>query len=721
MPFENCKWIGTKTSCASPIIFRSFYAAARQKVSLYITGLGYFEAKINGNSITDCLLLPVVSDYEPRDFTKLLYPLKDKTTNRIYYYQFDISPFIKDGENVLTIQLGNGWYRQTEKAAEGNVSFGQNLKTVYKLYLDDQQLCSDGSEWWQASEICYSNLFYGERIDPTAVNCTLHPVDILPTPQSLLTPAIGTPDKVIRTITPKLIGDYDGKKLYDAGENVSGVVEVATSASAGEKIVLQFAERLDGEEHLDFDSAGGFIVGANGKKQIQEDVFVCDGTVRTYQPKFVWHGFRYFTVTGEIDSACVKVIHSDTPVTAAFESDSEGLNFLYEAFIRSQLSNMHGSFPSDCPHRERLGYTGDGQICAPAAMMLLDAQAFYKKWIQDILDCQDIHTGHVQHTAPFMGGGGGPGGWGCAIILVPYAYYKQYGDTDMLRQCFDGMSRWIAYLVSRLEDGLITREEDGGWCLGDWCTREDTIIPEDYVNTCYFIKCLQILEEIAEVIQRPDQIAYWQALQQVSVSAIQKKYYNEETGSYAGGVQGADAYAVWCNIADDALTTKIAEKYDAFGHFDTGFLGTDILLEMLFAHGYGKTALRLLESREMGSFLYMKQLGNTTLCENWSGNGSWNHPMFGASARHLYTGILGIRQREGTAGYCDLVIHPYLPENLNYASGKIETVKGDIFVSLQRKADNIVVSFSVPQGIKVELPMTEGYIFNVHSGFEKTI
>ena len=95
--------------------------------------------------------------------------------------------------------------------------------------------------------------------------------------------------------------------------------------------------------------------------------------------------------------------------------------------------------------------------------------------------------------------------------------------------------------------------------------------------------------------------------------------------------------------------------------------------------------------------------------------------MFGASARHLYTGILGIRQREGTAGYCDLVIHPYLPENLNYASGKIETVKGDIFVSLQRKADNVVVSFSVPQGIKVELPMTEGYIFNVHSGCEKTI
>ena len=702
MPFKNCKWIGTKTSCASPMISRSFYASAKQKASLYITGLGYFEAKINGAPITDWLLLPVVSDYEPRDFTKLLYPLKDKTTNRLYYYQFDISSYIKEGENILTIQLGNGWYRQTEKSAEGNVSFGADLKTAYRLCIGDQQLCSDGSEWWQETEIRYSNLFYGERIDPTIVDSMLHPVDIFPTPQTLLTPAIGTPDKVSRSMIPEMIGCYDGKMLYDAGENVSGVVEITTSAPAGKEIVLQFAEQLDGEGRLDFDSAGGFIVGANKKKQIQEDVFVSDGTGRSYQPKFVWHGFRYFTVSGEVDSVLIKVIHSDTPVTATFESDSEGLNFLFEAFVKSQLANMHGSFPSDCPHRERLGYTGDGQICASAAMMLLNAQAFYRKWIQDILDCQDADTGHVQHTAPFMGGGGGPGGWGCAIVLVPYAYYKQYGDVSILYHCFDAMSKWIDYLVSRLEDGLVVREEEGGWCLGDWCTLAPVTIPAEYVNTCYFIKCLHILEEIAERLERPEQIAYWQERRKISTEAIRKKYCNTKTGSYADGVQGADAYAVWCNIADSALVKTIAEKYDKLGHFDTGFLGTDILLEVLFAYGYGKTACRLLESREKGSFLHMKALGNTTLCETWSGEGSWNHPMFGASARHLFSGILGVCQREGTAGYCDLIIRPYLPENLNFISGKIETVQGDIAVSLQRKENKTVVSLSAPQGVKVE-------------------
>ncbi|MBE6925953.1 MAG: hypothetical protein E7461_03825 [Ruminococcaceae bacterium] len=709
MPFEKCKWIGTKTDCVSPIISRSFYGKTGQKGSLLITALGYFEVRINDQPITDWLFLPVVSDYEPRDFSQLLYPLKDKTTNRLYYYRFDVSPYIRDGENTITIQLGNGWYRQSEKAAEGNVSFGKILKTVYKLSVGDIELCSDGSEQWKESEIRYSNLFYGETVDPTCVDGTMHTVDVLSPPATVLTPAMGTPDKVIRTIRPKRIGRYDGKALYDAGENVSGVVEITTSAPAGEKIVLQFAEKLDRENRLDFDSAGGFIVGANGKNQIQENVFVSDGSIRTYQPKFVWQGFRYFTVAGEINSALVKVIHSDAPVTAAFESDSEGLNFLYEAFVRSQLSNMHGSFPSDCPHRERLGYTGDGQVCAPAAMMLLDSREFYRKWIQDILDCQDIHTGHVQHTAPFMGGGGGPGGWGCAIVLVPYAFYRQYGDVEVLKACFDGMVRWITYLTQRLENGRITREEEGGWCLGDWCTLEQTAIPAEYVNTCYFIKCLYILEEIAKQIERTEHVADWQRLRECAKEALIDGYYNAESGSFADGVQGADAYAVWCNLADGALVERIAEKYDALGYFDTGFLGTDILLEVLFAYGYGKTAVRLLEGRKMGSYLYMKHRGATTLWEKWSGDGSWNHPMFGASARHLFSGILGIQQRKGSAGYCDLLIRPYLPENLYYVAGKLQTAKGEISVTLERRGEQVNVSVSAPQEVKMEISIEKVY------------
>lgn len=706
-PFEGCSWIGADKACESPILLRKFSVQQIKTASLYVTAFGYFEVTINDCEITQYRFLPVASDYEPRDFSQFLYPLQDKTTNRLYYYEFDVTKFLQEGNNVLSIQLANGWYRQRDRVAEGNVSYGDSLKTVYKLEITTDAevvtICSDGTELWKESAIRHSNLFYGETVDSMSADRAIHPVRVLPAPETILSPAIGTPDKVIRSISPKLLGYCDGKAVYDAGENISGVVEVATSAVVGEKIVLQFAEQISEDLHLDFESAGGLIKGSNGQLQIQEDVFISDGTSRTYRPKFVWHGFQYFTVEGNHDKVTVKVIHSDTPITSTFESDSEGLNFLYDAFLRSQLSNMHGSFPSDCPHREKLGYTGDGQVCAPAAMLTLDCREFYEKWIQDILDCQDIQTGHIQHTAPFMGGGGGPGGWGCAVVMVPYAFYKQYGDTDMLQKCFEPMCRWIEYLASRTENGLITHEEAGGWCLGDWCTLESTVIPADYVNTCYFIKSLQIMEEIAELIGKPEQINYWRELRKNAENAVIKQYYAPEAECYANGVQGADAYAVWCGLADGTLVEKIAKKYDAVGHYDTGFLGTDILLEVLFTYGYGQTALRLLESRDMGSFLYMKQFGATTLCESWSGAGSWNHPMFGAAARHLFTGVLGIRQRPGTSGYRDVIIEPCLSENMSFASGSISTPNGDIVVSIQRTDEGIKTTVNASPNIIVEL------------------
>ena len=147
------------------------------------------------------------------------------------------------------------------------------------------------------------------------------------------------------------------------------------------------------------------------------------------------------------------------------------LNWLYEAYIRTQLDNYHGCIPSDCPHRERLGYTGDGQLTAETAMLLLDTKELYRKWYQDILDSQGAETGHIPHTAPFLGGGGGPGGWGCAVYQVPLAWAKIYGDDSLLVQGYDAILRWFDYMDAHSEKGLVVREEEGGWCLGDWCLR----------------------------------------------------------------------------------------------------------------------------------------------------------------------------------------------------------------------------------------------------------
>lgn len=726
-PLAGAKWIGGDKDAQSPVIFRRFKTKEIKSATLFITGLGYFEAKINGRLVCDDRFVPVVSDYEERPLEKLLYPLHDVLTHAIYYYEYDVTPLLQDGENELSIQLGNGFYRQLERNVEGPVHFGDTLKAIYALVLENDlghvTLFSDGSETWKQSEITYNNLYIGEVVNPLSQENVELPVTILEAPKAELREAIGTPDRVIRGITPSILGKAAHKTIFDVGESISGVVRIYTKASRGEKIHLRFAERIDENFQLSFDSAGAEYICSSGKRQIQEDVFVADGTLRAFEPKFVWHTFRYFEVEGDFESAEVLVIHSDVTVTANFESPSEGLSFLWDVYLRTQLDNMHGSIPSDCPHRERLGYTGDGQICVPTAMMVMDSKEFYRKWIQDILDCQDKVGGHVQHTAPLMGGGGGPGGWGCAIVMVPYAFYKQFGDKDMIQKCYEPMQRWIKYLLEHRENGLVTREEKGGWCLGDWLTLEKTIIPEPYVNTCYLVKSLRLLAEMATAIGKEKDASDYVDLAEEIVGSIRKVYWNPQTGHYCEGVQGADAYAVWAGLVkEDELKTHVqalADQYDTIGHFDTGFLATDILAEVLIDYGYGDVLLKLLESEEVGSFLYMKRNGATTIWEDWKGTQSWCHPMFGGVARQLFTGFLGIRQKKGSAGYEKVEIAPCIPEKLSFAKGSILTPKGRISVSWEKKDGGVAFDVSVPASINAEFVYSDNKL-ELRSGKHET-
>ncbi|MBO5196946.1 MAG: family 78 glycoside hydrolase catalytic domain [Lachnospiraceae bacterium] len=728
-PLTKAVWIGpSQDECASPMILRRFWAnevldpAVRGadksasgkcgKAKLIITGLGYFEASINGVPVTKDRLVPVVSDYEKRTFGRLTYPIHDTFTHRIYYCTYDVSELIRPGENVLSIWLGDGWYRQIERQAEGTLAYAKKLKTIYTIAIkesgQERLIVSDGSETWTESRIRFSQLYLGEIIDAGFADKEEKPVVILPETESELCEQIGVPDRVIRTLAPILCREWeeDGAvhRLYDAGENISGVVRLKASGKAGERITLRFAEVIESDGALRFHSTGSDYTCIGGSRQIMTDVFVCSGEDFVFEPKFVWHAFRYFDVTGSKETLAsmgepeVVVIHSDVPVTARFESSSEGLNFLYEAYIRAQLDNMHGSFPSDCPHRERLGYTGDGQACAKAGMTIFDSREFYRKWIRDILDCQDKVGGHVQHTAPFMGGGGGPGGWGCAIVIVPYQYYKAFGEAQMLKECYEPMRRWLGYLRSRCENGLVVREEEKGWCLGDWCTLDKVVIPEPYVNTCYFVKSLQMMAEIAAIIGKKEDIAEYRGMEQELCAALKREYYDAGSGQFCGGVQGADAYATWIGLNDARTVGALVHKYRELGHFDTGFLGTDILMEVLLAHGYGDVAYELLESEELGSFLYMKRHGATTIWESWNGKASHNHPMFGGCTRQLFEGFLGIGQTEASAGYQEIVIAPYVPDGLEYAKGSIMTVQGEIAVGWKREAGELRFDITIPKG-----------------------
>lgn len=696
--FKAARWIAPDEPMTVTVFLRHFTLGQLPKSALLnITGLGYFEAYINGASITDDKFIPAPSDYFRRDFSGATYPVRDSFTHRIYFHTFDISDFLRQGENELKIVVGGGWFVQNERIAEGKMGYADRPRCIFEFNLDGEILASDGSEVYTDCEIRDTSLFIGETIDYTYTKKKPKGVKTLPAPGSILTPTDAVSDRIIRKIHPALISERKDKRIYDAGENVSALV--ALRANRG-KYTLRYSEYLDGEGNLDFTGTGCQSIGASGKEQIMTDVFVSDGESRTFMPHFTWHAFRFFEIEGDtaaIENVEVCVIHSDVRLTAEFDSDSEGANFLFDAYVRTQLSNYHGSYPSDCPHRERLGYTGDGQVCAPAAMMMLDSKTLYRKWIRDILDCQDINTGHVQHTAPFQGGGGGPCGWGAAIITVPYAFVKQFGDMSILSELLPAMRRYIQFTESCMENGMVVRESEGGWCLGDWEYLDSGKVPETFVNTALFVRALQMYRRLSE----SNEFEYLEAR---CIAALKREYASLKD------IGAASVWAAYIGIESPEIPKKY---YDALGRFDTGFLATDALIEILFKHGYADTAGKLLSATGIGSFLEMKRRGATTLFESWSCNGSGSHPMFGACTRSLFEGILGIRQATNSYGYEKICFHPSLPSDMNYACGSILTPRGRISVALRRFGDKIEATLTVPDAVTVIRAEREGYSIEI--------
>lgn len=692
---ENKHWIQGEHTCESPLFRRSFSlrgipASAR----LEICGLGYFLLFVNGKRVGDQEFVPAVTNYSPVLGCETTYPVwEERSAYRCLYVTFDLLPFLRTGENVIGIQLGNGWYHQTKRIDEGKFIFGFP-KLRYELTMvneDGEEIFMEsGPETlWKPGEVVENNLFYGEIHDLRLLQedwCTgmadltdWKPSLPVHAPETLLSEQKCPADRVLRNIAPLLLEKDRCRKLYDCGENIAGWVLVRCMGQAGEKVLVRHSEELDQSgRFLDFRSAGG-------TGQIQEDCYICNGSSVEVHPKFCWHGFRYFEVEGPGEAVCVSVVCSDTAVTSSFRCSDPVLNWLYEAYIRTQINNFHNGIPSDCPHRERLGYTGDGQLTSETAMLLLDAKGLYEKWYQDILDSQGADTGHIPHTAPFLGGGGGPGGWGCAVYVIPMNYYRVYGDACLLEKGYPAMLRWLSYMDSRCENNLVVREEEGGWCLGEWCApaSEPERIPEAFVNTCFYLQGLLEVVKIAGILHREAPEWVKERIPQVR-EAIVSAWFEEGTGDFCGGAGAANAFALKLGLGTARTKENLIAKYKKLGRPDTGIFGTPLLIERLFDEGEGDLAFALLTNRSEISFARMMENGATTLWEKWEGADSHNHPMFGSVVKLLFTEILGIRQKEDGCGYTDYSVEPADIGALTWAEGSIRTKEGTICVAWKR-------------------------------------
>ena len=637
--FQGARWVQFGGEIHSVIARCDFVADKKAPAELVVSGLGFCDIYINGKCISDRVLAPAWTNYVKSATETMEYPIFDIMTNRILYERIDVSRFIKKGKNTIVFHIGGGWFTQRECINEGVKSYG-DLMLCFKLTQGDNILAkSDEAVKYKKSFVQRANIYYGEDQDARVggydftdiSECTdsWADADVICDPLSVLQEQDCLPDKIIRKLKPKCIfrrGDY---AVYDIGENVTGypVIEFNEGTYIGDGCTIRFAEELKDDGTLAFHSAGGEF-------RMQKDTFIHDNKCKEYYPRFTWHGARYFDVFGRVNVKEYRVSHTDMKPIVKFKSSNETLQWIFDAYIRTQLSNVHGCVPSDCPHRERLGYTGDGQLTADVVMTCFDAEKMYRKWMQDIADCQDIYTGHVQHSAPFYGGGGGPGGWGGAIVIVPYTFYKHYGDKAVLEKYYPNMLMYLGYLDSHSDNGIVTREELGGWCLGDWCSPKDrNLIPEPFVNTYFYLKALEMTIEIAELIGKPskDLKVRYKDVKKVFMD----KYYDKKTSTFYGSVEACDAYGYDLGFGDEKTLEAIVNKYEKLGEFDTGIFGTDILLRTLCENGHKDLAFKLLTNEKENSFYNMKKQGATTLWENWDGAHSHSHPMFGAVVKYL--------------------------------------------------------------------------------------
>ena len=478
-----------------PVLRSHFCAHAVKKATLRVLGLGFFHCYINGKEISDDRFLPLSTDFEPR----INYPTDEKLTgHRIYVPEYDVTELIRTGENVLALHFGGGWYTFVRE----NCHYG-DAKAIFRLTLETEtgieevvSSCADkiGDSYVKTYNFTqienhdytdFDDASLGLEFDDSAWS---NAMEAKPLETEYLfsdCPA----DREFELLPVTCTAVTSAGKVYDIGKNCANLPVLKLTGEKGSLVSIRCTELCNDD-------------GTLKPPVIQCAGFVSDGTGRVVQPMFTWFAYRYIQVEGEAELLGARMVHTNTDVTATFNCDNITLNWLFDAFINTQLSNMHGGIPSDCPHMERRGYTGDGQLVCHTGMSVLDSQAFYRKWIDDISDCQDVYTGHVQYTAPYLKSGGGPGGWGCAIVEVPYQYYLHYGDAEPMKRLYGQMLRYFDYLEAHSENNLVTSDKPGEWCLGDWCAPGVVALPAAFVNNYFYVKSLMRTVEIEKLIGR---------------------------------------------------------------------------------------------------------------------------------------------------------------------------------------------------------------------------
>jgi len=691
----------------APLLRKDFKVGKRVKSAVaYVTGLGYFELWLNGSKVGDDVLVPNQTNYgkRPNLMNALIYLPDDFREYKVMYLAYDVKEQLRQGENTLGGILGNGFYNPARFWAEGYGS-PRFLCQLHISYSDGSEEVVVSDDSWTASKspILMNMVYYGEQYDarleqpdwstPDFDASAWEPVAIRTPPFGKLVAHTAYTDKVCESLNPvSIVKLGEGHYKVDFGVEISGWV------------------RLNGVEGPE-----GHTIGILPKSNLYsgENAYTFKGEgLEDYAPRFNWFVFREVEITnwpGELRPGhlTAEAVNTFIEPTAHFETSNELFNEINKIWRRSQTDNMHGGVASDCPHRERSPYTGDGQVACITVLHNYDAKNFYQKWVQDMLGAQIEETGYVPNGAPWQPGCGGGVAWGAAICVIPWEYYEQYGSRDMLEDNYEGMRGYIRYMLSWTgDDGIMHSKRTGKngevlkWFnLGEWVPPGE-MIPDEMVHTFYLWHCCNIASKTARVLGIEGEAEGYKVLAEGTRKAFHKRFYDPASGSY--GDAGGNILALKMGVPAEQYEKVVAALKAGLkltgGHLDTGIIGTRFFFEVLAENGLNQLAYEAMNKRTEPSFGHWIELGSTTTREKWDTTGSHNHPMFGGGLVWFYRNLAGMQADPNEPGYRHLIFKPQPVDELESVSYTNLTPYGEGGISWKNSEGSFSMEVTVPVG-----------------------
>ena len=713
----KAQWIAPSLDHAgAPLLRKQFDTRGKVKqAKVFVCGLGYFELYVNGQRIGDDYLVPNMTDYTERhDLDKGPIAIAGNMSgHRVMYLAYDVTKQLQKGRNALGVLLGNGFY----DALNLNIPlshFGEKcLRLQLQLTYTDgttQTVCTDGTWQTKPSAITYNSVHGGEIYNAnleTPLWATTRDnsegwqsVKTIEGPKAEMSAHTAPTDRIVETMKPiSLTRREDGAWVVDFGKEISGWIHFRDlKGTKGDTLKVDYmSESVQGNMR--------YVMNGSGNEE--------------YAPRFTWFAFSKAVITG-IDQLTTKnltadVVNTDVARAADFHTTDTLFNRINEIWQRSQLDNMHGGIASDCPHRERLPYTGDGEAACATVMHNFDAAAFYQKWIRDIRDAQDSLTGYVPNSAPWEPTAGGGVAWGAAMNTMPWEFYVQYGDRKILEDNFTAMKKQVQYMTTWLQpDGTMYQElgnvGDPNPCywlnLGDWCPPK--VHPsEKLVHTFFLWLCSDYTARAAEVLGEQADAQTFRALANRTREAFHRTFYNSQEATY--GYYGSNIYALVMGGMSDSrrdsvvqsLRKEIAERHD--GHINTGYLATKFFFETLTDCGLHDLAVGAMRKEDFPSFGYWIKQGATTTWERWDGVHSHNHPMFGGGLTWFYRRLAGVCAAPSEPGYRHIILRPYPVDGLENVHYSYRTPYGTVLSDLTQTSEGSTLKVTVPVGSRATL------------------